>query len=94
MSISFDSQDLKMAAQSEQKLVLKGTTKLSLNERFTSVLNNKQPIPVTIWASMQQQQLAVPEAEDLSSRWRTDPLSRQHSILSSAWVGRVTSRRV
>ncbi|CAO2596412.1 Chromatin target of PRMT1 protein [Lemmus lemmus] len=55
-SISFDSQDLKMAAQSAPKVVLKGTTKLSLNERFTSMLNNKQPMPVTIRASIQQQQ--------------------------------------
>ncbi|CAO2596420.1 hypothetical protein LEMLEM_LOCUS8618 [Lemmus lemmus] len=45
-----------MDAQSEQKVVLKGTTKLSLNESFTSMLNNKQPMPVTIRALMQQQQ--------------------------------------
>ncbi|KAM7335424.1 hypothetical protein ACRRTK_005901 [Alexandromys fortis] len=44
-----------MDAQSEPKLVLKGTTKLSLNERFTGLLENKQPMPVTIRASLQQQ---------------------------------------
>nr|KAF6396438.1 chromatin target of PRMT1 [Rousettus aegyptiacus] len=45
-----------MAAQSAPKVVLKSTTKMSLNERFTNMLKNKQPMPVTIRASMQQQQ--------------------------------------
>lgn len=55
-SVSFDSRDLKMAAQSAPKVVLKSTTKMSLNERFTNMLKNKQPTPVNIRASMQQQQ--------------------------------------
>lgn len=55
-SVSFDSRDLKMAAQSAPKVVLKSTTKMSLNERFTNMLKNKQPMPVNIRASMQQQQ--------------------------------------
>ncbi|XP_026645077.1 chromatin target of PRMT1 protein isoform X5 [Microtus ochrogaster] len=50
------SRDLKMAAQSAPKVVLKSTTKMSLNERFTNMLKNKQPMPVNIRASMQQQQ--------------------------------------
>ncbi|XP_012663266.1 chromatin target of PRMT1 protein [Otolemur garnettii] len=45
-----------MAAQSAPKVVLKSTTKMSLNERFTNMLKNKQPMPVNIRASMQQQQ--------------------------------------
>ncbi|XP_041501019.1 chromatin target of PRMT1 protein-like [Microtus oregoni] len=44
-----------MDAQSEPKLVLKRTTKLSLNERFTSLVENKQSTPVTIRSSLQQQ---------------------------------------
>ncbi|KAL6068742.1 hypothetical protein STEG23_029905 [Scotinomys teguina] len=51
-----NSRDLKMAAQSAPKVVLKSTTKMSLNERFTNMLKNKQPMPVNIRASMQQQQ--------------------------------------
>uniref|UniRef100_F6TMB7 Chromatin target of PRMT1 n=1 Tax=Xenopus tropicalis TaxID=8364 RepID=F6TMB7_XENTR len=45
-----------MAAPSASKVVLKSTTKLSLNERFTNMLKNKQPMPVNIRATMQQQQ--------------------------------------
>ncbi|XP_010141725.1 PREDICTED: chromatin target of PRMT1 protein, partial [Buceros rhinoceros silvestris] len=45
-----------MAAQSAPKVVLKSTTKMSLNERFTNMLKNKQPMPVNIRAPMQQQQ--------------------------------------
>ncbi|KAH0516459.1 Chromatin target of PRMT1 protein [Microtus ochrogaster] len=47
-----------MATQLAMKVVLKRTTKMSLNERFTGMLKNKQPIPVNILASMEQQQLA------------------------------------
>uniref|UniRef100_A0A2K5D791 Chromatin target of PRMT1 protein C-terminal domain-containing protein n=1 Tax=Aotus nancymaae TaxID=37293 RepID=A0A2K5D791_AOTNA len=45
-----------MAPQSAPKVVLKSTTKMSLNERFTNMLKNKQPTPVNIRALMQQQQ--------------------------------------
>nr|XP_045006662.1 chromatin target of PRMT1 protein-like [Jaculus jaculus] len=45
-----------MAAQSAPKVVLKSTTKMSLNECFTNMLKSKQPMPVNIRASMQQQQ--------------------------------------
>ncbi|MEJ1271072.1 hypothetical protein NN561_001904 [Cricetulus griseus] len=62
-SVSFDSPDLKIAAQSALEVVLKCTTKMSLNEHFTNMLKNKQPMPVNIRASMQQQQ-PVPETED------------------------------
>ncbi|EGW15225.1 Uncharacterized protein C1orf77-like [Cricetulus griseus] len=50
-----------MATQSAPKVVLKRTTMVSLNDRFTNMLKNKQPMPVDIRASMQpqeQQQLA------------------------------------
>ncbi|XP_035294341.1 chromatin target of PRMT1 protein-like isoform X1, partial [Cricetulus griseus] len=45
-----------MATQSVPKVVLKRTTKVSLNERFTNILKNNQPMPVNMQASMQQQQ--------------------------------------
>uniref|UniRef100_A0A7M4F902 Chromatin target of PRMT1 n=1 Tax=Crocodylus porosus TaxID=8502 RepID=A0A7M4F902_CROPO len=44
-----------MAAQSASKVVLKSTTKMSLNEHFTNMLKNKQPMPVNSQATMQQQ---------------------------------------
>ncbi|KAI1885979.1 hypothetical protein AGOR_G00209330 [Albula goreensis] len=47
-----------MSAPSSQKVVLKSTTKVSLNERFTNMLKNKQPAPVSIQATMQQQHMA------------------------------------
>ncbi|XP_035294349.1 chromatin target of PRMT1 protein-like isoform X1 [Cricetulus griseus] len=45
-----------MATQSLPKVVIKGTNKIFLNDRFTNMLKNKQPMPVNIRASMQQQQ--------------------------------------
>uniref|UniRef100_A0A2K6FCB6 Chromatin target of PRMT1 protein C-terminal domain-containing protein n=1 Tax=Propithecus coquereli TaxID=379532 RepID=A0A2K6FCB6_PROCO len=45
-----------MAAQSAPKVALKSTTRMSPNERFTNMLRNKQPMPVNIRPSMQQQQ--------------------------------------
>nr|XP_048278622.1 chromatin target of PRMT1 protein-like isoform X2 [Myodes glareolus] len=53
-----------MAAQSAPKVVLKSTTKMSLNERFTNMLKNKQPMPVNIRASMQQQQQQLASARN------------------------------
>ncbi|XP_051519258.1 chromatin target of PRMT1 protein-like [Myxocyprinus asiaticus] len=47
-----------MSAPSSQKVVLKSTTKVSLNERFTNMLKNKQPTVTSIRASMQQQHTA------------------------------------
>uniref|UniRef100_A0A2K5D743 Chromatin target of PRMT1 protein C-terminal domain-containing protein n=1 Tax=Aotus nancymaae TaxID=37293 RepID=A0A2K5D743_AOTNA len=74
-----------MAPQSAPKVVLKSTTKMSLNERFTNMLKNKQPTPVNIRALMQQQQqLASARNRRRAQQMRIDPLS-------SAWV-RVTSR--
>nr|XP_034954358.1 chromatin target of PRMT1 protein isoform X3 [Zootoca vivipara] len=62
-----------MAAQSAPKVVLKSTTKLSLNERFTNMLKNKQPIPVNIRATMQQQQLASARNRRLAQQMENRP---------------------
>ncbi|XP_034868190.1 chromatin target of PRMT1 protein-like [Mirounga leonina] len=66
--------DLKMAAQSAAKVVLKSTTKISLNERFTNMLKNTQPMPVNIRASMQQQQqLASARSRRLAQQMENRP---------------------
>ncbi|XP_054423131.1 chromatin target of PRMT1 protein-like [Pteronotus mesoamericanus] len=63
-----------MAAQSAPKVVLKSTTKMSLNERFTNMLKNKQPMPVNIRASMQQQQqLASARNRRLAQQMKNRP---------------------
>ncbi|XP_057643912.1 chromatin target of PRMT1 protein-like isoform X2 [Chionomys nivalis] len=62
-----------MAAQSGRKVVLIRTTKLSLNERFTSLLENKQPTPVTFRASLQQQQLASARNRRLAQQMENRP---------------------
>ncbi|CAO2596417.1 Chromatin target of PRMT1 protein [Lemmus lemmus] len=62
-----------MAAQSAPKVVLKGTTELSLNERFTSMLKKKQSLPVTIRAFMQQQQLASARRKRLVQQMENRP---------------------
>ncbi|XP_041515672.1 chromatin target of PRMT1 protein-like [Microtus oregoni] len=70
-----------MDAQSEPKLVLKRTTKLSLNERFTMLLENKQPTPVTIRASLQQQQVANARNRRLAQQMENRPSVRAASNL-------------
>ncbi|XP_053857322.1 chromatin target of PRMT1 protein isoform X2 [Anomalospiza imberbis] len=62
-----------MAAQSAPKVVLKSTTKMSLNERFTNMLKNKQPMPVNIRATMQQQQLASARNRRLAQQMENRP---------------------
>ncbi|KAG8430624.1 hypothetical protein GDO86_020266 [Hymenochirus boettgeri] len=62
-----------MAAPSASKVVLKSTTKLSLNERFTNMLKNKQPIPVNIRATMQQQQMASARNRRLAQQMESRP---------------------
>ncbi|XP_015668880.1 chromatin target of PRMT1 protein isoform X1 [Protobothrops mucrosquamatus] len=62
-----------MAAQSVPKVVLKSTSKMSLNERFTNMLKNKQPIPVNIRATMQQQQLASARNRRLAQQMENRP---------------------
>ncbi|KAH0504905.1 Chromatin target of PRMT1 protein [Microtus ochrogaster] len=68
-----------MEAQSGQKVVLKRTTKLSLNERFTMLLENKQPTPVTIRDSLQQQQLASARNRRLEQQMENRPSFRAAS---------------
>ncbi|XP_071435652.1 chromatin target of PRMT1 protein isoform X5 [Pithys albifrons albifrons] len=62
-----------MAAQSAPKVVLKSTTKMSLNERFTNMLKNKQPVPVNLRATMQQQQLASARNRRLAQQMENRP---------------------
>ncbi|CAH2327396.1 chromatin target of PRMT1 isoform X2 [Pelobates cultripes] len=62
-----------MAAPSASKVVLKSTTKLSLNERFTNMLKNKQPVPVNVRATMQQQHLASARNRRLAQQMESRP---------------------
>ncbi|XP_034021323.1 chromatin target of PRMT1a [Thalassophryne amazonica] len=62
-----------MSAVSSQKVVLKSTTKVSLNERFTNMLKNKQPTPVSIRATMQQQHLASARNRRLAQQMENRP---------------------
>ncbi|KAM6309435.1 chromatin target of PRMT1 protein isoform 5-T6 [Podargus strigoides] len=89
--------DLKMAAQSAPKVVLKSTTKMSLNERFTNMLKNKQPMPVNIRATMQQQQqLASARNRRLAQQMENRPsvqaalkLKQRKVLTRSFWISRV-----
>nr|XP_043908675.1 chromatin target of PRMT1a [Solea senegalensis] len=62
-----------MNAASSQKVVLKSTTKVSLNERFTNMLKNKQPTAVSIRATMQQQHLASARNRRLAQQMENRP---------------------
>uniref|UniRef100_A0A7N8Y405 Chromatin target of PRMT1a n=1 Tax=Mastacembelus armatus TaxID=205130 RepID=A0A7N8Y405_9TELE len=62
-----------MSAASSQKVVLKSTTKVSLNERFTNMLKNKQPTAVSIRATMQQQHLASARNRRLAQQMENRP---------------------
>ncbi|KAG8536737.1 hypothetical protein GDO81_025770, partial [Engystomops pustulosus] len=62
-----------MASPSASKVVLKSTTKLSLNERFTNMLKNKHPMPVNIRATMQQQSLASARNRRLAQQMENRP---------------------
>ncbi|XP_076013195.1 chromatin target of PRMT1a [Genypterus blacodes] len=62
-----------MAAPSSQKVVLKSTTKVSLNERFTNMLKNKQPNAVSIRATMQQQHMASARNRRLAQQMENRP---------------------
>ncbi|XP_036395652.1 chromatin target of PRMT1b [Megalops cyprinoides] len=62
-----------MSAPSSQKVVLKSTTKVSLNERFTNMLKNKQPVPVNIRATMQQQHMASARNRRLAQQMENRP---------------------
>ncbi|KAL2079836.1 hypothetical protein ACEWY4_023629 [Coilia grayii] len=62
-----------MSAPSTQKVVLKSTTKLSLNERFTNMLKSKQPTAVSIRASLQQQHMASARNRRLAQQMENRP---------------------
>ncbi|CAN9504165.1 unnamed protein product [Ophioblennius macclurei] len=62
-----------MSTASSQKVVLKSTTKVSLNERFTNMLKNKQPSAVSIRATMQQQHLASARNRRLAQQMENRP---------------------
>ncbi|XP_056335275.1 chromatin target of PRMT1a [Danio aesculapii] len=62
-----------MSAPSSQKVVLKSTTKVSLNERFTNMLKNKQPTVSSIRATMQQQHMASAHNRRLAQQMENRP---------------------
>ncbi|XP_038176437.1 chromatin target of PRMT1 protein-like isoform X2 [Arvicola amphibius] len=62
-----------MATQFGPKKVLQGTTKMSLNERFSRMLENKQPMTVTIRASLQEQQRASSRSRRLARQMENRP---------------------
>ncbi|XP_023665663.1 chromatin target of PRMT1 protein-like [Paramormyrops kingsleyae] len=62
-----------MSNPSSQKVVLKSTTKVSLNERFTNMLKNKQPTPVSVRATMQQQHMASARNRRLAQQMENRP---------------------
>ncbi|KAM9777140.1 chromatin target of PRMT1a isoform 1-T2 [Syngnathus typhle] len=72
-SLSFQPNSVKMSAASSQKVVLKSTTKVSLNERFTNMLKNKQPTAVSIRATMQQQHMASARNRRLAQQMENRP---------------------
>ncbi|XP_049607278.1 chromatin target of PRMT1a isoform X1 [Syngnathus scovelli] len=72
-SLSFQENSVKMSAASSQKVVLKSTTKVSLNERFTNMLKNKQPTAVSIRATMQQQHMASARNRRLAQQMENRP---------------------
>ncbi|GAA6092495.1 chromatin target of PRMT1a isoform X1 [Tachysurus ichikawai] len=62
-----------MSSPSTQKVVLKSTTKVSLNERFTNMMKNKQPTAVSIRATMQQQHMASARNRRLAQQMENRP---------------------
>ncbi|XP_077405073.1 chromatin target of PRMT1a isoform X1 [Vanacampus margaritifer] len=72
-SLSLQQNPINMSAASSQKVVLKSTTKVSLNERFTNMLKNKQPTAVSIRATMQQQHMASARNRRLAQQMENRP---------------------
>ncbi|XP_062865595.1 chromatin target of PRMT1a [Trichomycterus rosablanca] len=62
-----------MSNPSSQKVVLKSTTKVSLNERFTNMMKNKQPAAVSIRANLQQQHMASARNRRLAQQMENRP---------------------
>ncbi|XP_075907599.1 chromatin target of PRMT1a isoform X2 [Nelusetta ayraudi] len=86
-----------MSAASSQKVILKSTTKVSLNERFTNMLKNKQPTAVSIRATMQQQHLASARNRRLAQQMENRPsvqaaLSHKQSLKQRLGKGNIQAR--
>ncbi|XP_017286173.1 chromatin target of PRMT1a [Kryptolebias marmoratus] len=86
-----------MSAPSSQKVVLKSTTKVSLNERFTNMLKNKQPTAVSIRATMQQQHLASARNRRLAQQMENRPsvqaaLNHKQSLKQRLGKGSIQAR--
>ncbi|XP_013860308.1 chromatin target of PRMT1a isoform X1 [Austrofundulus limnaeus] len=86
-----------MSAASSQKVVLKSTTKVSLNERFTNMLKNKQPTAVSIRATMQQQHLASARNRRLAQQMENRPsvqaaLNHKQSLKQRLGKGSIQAR--
>ncbi|KAM9738065.1 chromatin target of PRMT1a [Menidia menidia] len=86
-----------MSAPSSQKVILKSTTKVSLNERFTNMLKNKQPTAVSIRATMQQQHLASARNRRLAQQMENRPsvqaaLNHKQSLKQRLGKGSIQAR--
>ncbi|XP_027892076.1 chromatin target of PRMT1a isoform X1 [Xiphophorus couchianus] len=86
-----------MSAAASQKVVLKSTTKVSLNERFTNMLKNKQPTAVSIRATMQQQHLASARNRRLAQQMENRPsvqaaLNHKQSLKQRLGKGSIQAR--
>ncbi|XP_072303414.1 chromatin target of PRMT1a [Eucyclogobius newberryi] len=86
-----------MSAASSQKVVLKSTTKVSLNERFTNMLKNKQPTAVNIRATMQQQHMASARNRRLAQQMENRPsvqaaLNHKQSLKQRLGKGNIQAR--
>lgn len=86
-----------MSAATSQKVVLKSTTKVSLNERFTNMLKNKQPTAVSIRATMQQQHLASARNRRLAQQMENRPsvqaaLNHKQSLKQRLGKGSIQAR--
>uniref|UniRef100_A0A8C6WXD1 Chromatin target of PRMT1a n=1 Tax=Neogobius melanostomus TaxID=47308 RepID=A0A8C6WXD1_9GOBI len=86
-----------MSAASSQKVVLKSTTKVSLNERFTNMLKNKQPPAVNIRATMQQQHMASARNRRLAQQMENRPsvqaaLNHKQSLKQRLGKGNIQAR--
>ncbi|KAL4646709.1 chromatin target of PRMT1 protein-like [Arapaima gigas] len=86
-----------MSTPSSQKVVLKSTTKVSLNERFTNMLKNKQPPPVNVRATMQQQHMASARNRRLAQQMENRPsvqaaLQHKQSLKQRLGKGNIQAR--
>lgn len=62
-----------MNSQATTKVLVKSTTKVSLNERFTNMLKNKQPAVVNVRSTMQQQNTASARNRRLAQQMENRP---------------------